>query len=98
MSSIKLFFSQHITAFAIYLLLINLLTLIIFAVDKQRARRHAWRIPESTLLLLAVLGGSLGAWAAIWICHHKTRRRKFTLGVPLIFCLQLALALWIALG
>ena len=93
MSSIKLFFSQHITAFAIYLLLINLLTLIIFAVDKQRARRHAWRIPESTLL-----GGSLGAWAGIWLCHHKTRRRKFTLGVPLIFCLQLAVVLWIALG
>ena len=98
MSSIKFFFSQHSTAFVIYLLLINLLTLIVFAVDKQRARRQAWRIPESTLLLLAVLGGSLGAWAGIRLCHHKTRHRKFALGVPLIFCLQLALALWIALS
>lgn len=79
-------------------MLINLLTMLVFAVDKQRARRQAWRIPEATLLLLAALGGSPGAWLGMQLCHHKTQKRKFTLGVPLLFGLQLALALWIALS
>ena len=92
------FVHAHATALIIYLLLINIVSLAAFAVDKRRARQQAWRIPEATLLTLAILGGSAGAWLGMKLCHHKTRKRKFSLGVPLIFALQVALGLWMMLS
>ena len=80
-----------------YLLIINALGFVIMLADKQRSRKKLWRIPESTLLTVAVLGGSIGALAGMRVFHHKTRKRKFTLGIPLILALQLALFGW-ALG
>lgn len=80
-----------------YLLIINALGFVIMLADKQRSRKKLWRIPESTLLTVAALGGSIGALAGMRVFHHKTRTRKFTLGIPLILALQLALFGW-ALG
>ncbi|MGM9618613.1 MAG: DUF1294 domain-containing protein [Oscillospiraceae bacterium] len=81
----------------LYLLLINLLTFLLYGIDKRRARREKWRIRERTLLLLPLLGGSLGALLGMRVFHHKTRHWYFRCGVPLLFLLQLALGLWLLL-
>ncbi len=79
----------------IYLVIINIVTLIVYGVDKLKAKRHQWRIPESTLILLAVIGGSIGALLGMKIWHHKTKHKKFKYGIPIILALQLALAVYI---
>lgn len=79
----------------IYLAIINIVTLIVYGVDKLKAKRHQWRIPESTLILLAVIGGSIGALLGMKIWHHKTKHKKFKYGIPIILALQLALAVYI---
>lgn len=94
-SGIKIWLSQHLAGVIIYLLAVNLLALALFALDKRRACRGQWRIPERTLLALAVAGGSPGAWLGMRLFHHKTRHRRFSIGVPLILLLQLAAALWL---
>ena len=80
-----------------YLLGINLLTFFIFGIDKWKAMRNKWRVPEATLLMLAALGGSVGALLGMSVFHHKTKHKKFLIGVPLILLAQLALAFFIAL-
>lgn len=74
----------------LYLILINALGLLIMLVDKQKAKAGAWRIPETTLLSLAVIGGSIGVLTGMYIFRHKTRKWKFSIGVPLILAMQLA--------
>ena len=61
----------------LYLLLANLIGLFVMAEDKKRARKHKWRIPEKTLFLVSVLGGSLGTWAGMYLFHHKTKHWYF---------------------
>lgn len=78
-------------AFLVYIILINLVTLILFGLDKRAAKHRRRRIRERTLLLFAALGGSIGALFGMWIYHHKTRHRKFTVGVPLILLAQIIL-------
>ena len=75
----------------LYGIAVNMVTFLAYAIDKCKARHHRWRIPEATLLGLAVIGGSIGAWAAMYTVHHKTRHLKFKYGVPLILALQTAL-------
>lgn len=75
-----------------YLLLINIIAAIITAMDKSKAQRGRWRIKESTLLLLSALGGSIGMYLTMRIIHHKTRKLKFMLGIPVIFFLEAAAA------
>lgn len=75
-----------------WLVFINLLAFVLFGLDKWKARRGAWRISENALMLLAVLGGSLGALAGMRVFRHKTRHRKFSIGVPLLLVLDVALA------
>ena len=65
------------------------------AMDKSRARKHQWRIPEKTLFLSAILGGSIGAIAGMYTFHHKTRHWYFVIGMPAILILQVVLAVWI---
>ena len=77
-----------------FLITINLITFLAFAIDKLKAKRNSWRIPEAHLLLLCFLGGSLGGVLAMQIFRHKTRHVKFALGVPLICLFQLGLALY----
>lgn len=74
-----------------YGIAVNIVTFLAYAIDKYKARHRRWRIPEATLLGLAVIGGSIGAWAAMYTVHHKTRHLKFKYGVPLILALQTAL-------
>ena len=82
-------------AILIYLLAINVVTFIVYGIDKYKAKHDKWRISEATLLLLAVFGGSVGAWLGMKVWHHKTMHKKFKYGVPVIFILQVALAVWI---
>lgn len=74
------------------LILINAAGLVLMFIDKQKARRKAWRIPESTLLTVAALGGSIGNLFGMYLFRHKTRHLKFTLGIPVILILQIILA------
>ena len=74
-----------------YLVLINVITFIVYGIDKLKAKKGRWRIPESTLLLLAIIGGSIGAWYGVKVWHHKTLHKKFTYGIPLILAVQLVL-------
>ena len=75
-----------------YLLGINLLTFFIYGIDKWKAKRKKRRVPEATLLMLAALGGSVGALLGMFVFHHKTKHKKFLIGVPLILLAQLVLA------
>lgn len=75
-----------------WLVFINLLAFVLFGLDKWKARRGAWRISENALMLSALLGGSLGALVGMRVFHHKTRHKKFTVGVPVLLVLDVALA------
>ena len=89
----KIFFTLGIT-----LLDNNLVGALLTILDKKRAKRRQWRIPEASLFLLALLGGTVGIYLTMKIIHHKTRQPKFMVGLPLLFVLQLSLllfALWV---
>lgn len=81
---------------SIYLSLINALALLLMLADKQRAKKHRCRIPESVLLASAALGGSLGALLGMWLFRHKTRKAKFFVTVPLLLTAQCALLYWLS--
>lgn len=74
------------------LTVVNAVAFIVYGIDKYRARNAKWRIPEATLLMLAVVGGSVGAWLGMKAWHHKTRHMKFRYGVPVILLLQIVVA------
>ena len=74
-----------------YLIAINIVTLIVYGIDKVKAMKGKWRISEATLLLLAIIGGSVGAWLGMKTWHHKTMHKKFKYGLPLILLAQIAL-------
>ena len=77
------------TLILLYLLIINAVAFLLMLVDKQKAKKKLWRIPESTLLLSAAIGGSVGALAGMYTFRHKTKHLKFTLGVPAILIVQI---------
>lgn len=74
----------------IYLAAVNAVTFFMYGIDKWKAKKARRRISEATLLGLAVIGGSIGAWIGIKVWHHKTLHKKFKYGVPLILILQIA--------
>ena len=76
----------------VYLLIINAAGFLSMLIDKWKAKKNLWRIPEATLLTLAALGGSPGSLAGMYLVRHKTRKPKFTLGIPLILASQILLA------
>ena len=78
-----------------YLAAINAVTFLVYGIDKLRAKRGAWRIPEKTLFLLSLLGGSVGAIAGMKVFHHKTKHWYFKYGLPLILLAQVALVVWL---
>ena len=78
-----------------YLLAANVVTFILYGMDKYKAKKAKWRISETTLLTLAAIGGSIGAWAGMRIWHHKTLHKKFKYGIPVIIIIQIALAAYL---
>ena len=71
-----------------YLFVINMITFAAFGLDKRKAKKRKFRIRESVLLGLALIGGSLGAMAGMFLFHHKTRKPAFRIGIPVLFLLQ----------
>ena len=82
---------------SIYLLIINAIAFCLMLIDKYKARKNLWRIPEATLISTALLGGSIGALIGMYTVRHKTRHIKFTAGIPLILLAQIALTLYLLL-
>ena len=78
-----------------YLLAVNIATFFLYGIDKYKARKGRWRISEATLLMMAVIGGSIGAWSGMRLWHHKTMHKKFKYGIPIIIILQVALAFYL---
>lgn len=76
----------------LYLLIINALGFLLMLVDKHKARKNRWRIPEATLMGVAIFGGSIGSLLGMYTVRHKTKHPKFSIGIPLILILQLAAA------
>ena len=83
--------------FLLYLLLINAAAFLLMLVDKLKAKKNRWRIPERTLFGSALLGGSIGTILGMYTFRHKTKHLSFTLGMPAILIAQVALAIWIFL-
>lgn len=80
--------------FILYLVLINVIAFLLMGIDKRRAVRHRWRIPEKTLFLSALLLGSIGANLGMQVFRHKTRHKSFVFGMPLILIIQTAAVLY----
>ena len=78
-----------------YLAAVNVVTFTVYGIDKRKARRGAWRIPEKTLFLLPLLGGSVGALLGMKVFRHKTKHWYFVWGIPIILLAQTALAAWL---
>ena len=83
------------TIFLSYLLLANLVVFAMYGIDKRRAIKNKWRIPEKRLLLAALLGGAFGALWGMILFHHKTKKARFFLTVPVLFVLQVVLFSWL---
>ena len=81
--------------FIYYLLAVNALTFLLYGMDKYQAKKGRWRKSEATLLMMAVIGGSIGAWAGMHIWHHKTMHKKFNYGIPVIIIMQIALVVYL---
>lgn len=79
----------------IYLLIVNAIGFLLMTVDKYKAKKNLWRIPESTLMTIALIGGSIGSLMGMYTVRHKTKHLKFTVGIPLILVLQIAAFIWI---
>lgn len=80
-------------AVLVYGIIINIIGFTLMGIDKKRARKHQWRIPEKTLFLTALLMGSLGTWTGMYVFRHKTKHWYFVIGMPLILVVQVILLL-----
>lgn len=76
----------------IYVCMMNIAGLAVMGMDKSRAKRHAWRIPETTLFLISFLGGSIGTWMGMYLFRHKTKHGSFVIGMPLICIFHIMIA------
>lgn len=81
----------------IYLLILNVVGFFLMGMDKRRAVKHQWRIPEKSLFLCSLLGGSIGTWAGMYAFRHKTKHWYFVVGMPLILFLQIGIVCYLYL-
>lgn len=79
----------------LYLLIINAVSFILMLADKRKAKKNAWRIPEATLMGVAAIGGSLGGMLGMRLFRHKTKHPKFSIGIPVLLALHIALLVWL---
>ncbi len=77
--------------FIIYLVVINLIVFLLMYIDKKKAKYGKWRIKEYTLMIVALIGGSIGSIIGMYTFHHKTKKAKFFIGFPLILIIQIIL-------
>lgn len=82
------------SAVILYLAVINIVAFVLYGSDKKRAKQNVWRISERTLLFIALLGGSVGAFLGMRVFRHKTKKALFNIGVPCILLLHVAIAAW----
>ena len=80
-----------------YLAIINVIAIVVYGCDKLCAIQHRWRVPEKTLFLLSILGGSVGTWAGMYAFRHKTKHWYFVIGMPAILFIQIALVIYLNL-
>ncbi|MCR4843041.1 MAG: DUF1294 domain-containing protein [Eubacterium sp.] len=80
----------------VYLLVMNVIGLGAMGLDKSRAKNGEWRIPEKTLFMISIIGGSVGTWAGMYLFRHKTKHWYFVIGMPLILVLQVVAVIFIA--
>ena len=78
-----------------YLLAVNIATFLLYGIDKYKAKKGKRRISEATLLMMAAIGGSIGAWAGMRLWHHKTMHKKFKHGIPVIMIMQVCLVVYL---
>nr|WP_307485166.1 DUF1294 domain-containing protein [Eubacterium multiforme] len=81
--------------FKIYFIIINLIGFFSMFIDKEKAKRHKWRIPENTLIFISLIGGSIGSLIGMYLFRHKTKHFKFKIGIPFILFLQFILIYYI---
>lgn len=86
--------SIGISNFLIYLLVINIVGFVYMGIDKWKAKHNAWRIPEDTLFAITALGGGIGTIAGMYTFRHKTKKAKFTIGLPAILILEIILLVY----
>lgn len=86
---------NNIWILLIYLLIVNIIGFAGMGIDKYKAKTHAWRIPEKTLFLFSIIGGSLGSWAGMYTFRHKTKHWYFVIGMPLIFIIHVVLGIYV---
>ena len=79
----------------IYLAIINAIAFLLMLVDKYKAKKNLWRIPERTLMGVAAIGGSVGALAGMYLVRHKTKHLKFTIGIPVFLFFHILIAIWL---
>lgn len=79
----------------IYLAVINVIGFLSMGIDKAKAKKGAWRVPEKTLFLFPLLGGGLGSWIGMYVFRHKTKHWYFVIGIPAILFIELALAIFV---
>ncbi len=82
----------------IYLVIVNILGFLIMFIDKRKAKRDAWRIPEKTLFIVSMIGGSLGTLIGMYVFRHKTKKLKFKIGFPTILVIHLILIIYIVVN
>jgi len=77
----------------IYLVAINLITFLVMWLDKRKAKKGKWRVPENTLLLFVLLGGGIGGIVGMYVFHHKTKKAKFVIGFPVILICEILIVI-----
>ena len=91
-TGIKIFTIQNVI---IYLLIINVIAFLAMWIDKRKAEKGKWRIPEKTLLLVSIFGGSIGTLIGMYVFHHKTKKARFFIGMPMILIFQIITVIYI---
>ncbi len=88
---------KYINNIILYLIIINIMGLLIMLIDKKKAINSKWRIPEKTIFIVTMLGGGIGTIIGMYKFRHKTKKLKFTIGLPVITLSEIVLIIWIAI-